>query len=99
MFRILVRLLFRLPVRDTQCGLKAVPSAAYRRLRNNLGQNGFLFDVELAAVLDRQGLTMATESVVWREIPGSHLRPGHVLAMFRTLISIRWRLSSRRGPD
>lgn len=99
MFRLLVRILFRLPVRDTQCGLKAVPTAAYQRLRDRLRQKGFLFDVELAAQLARTGVGIVAESVAWREIPGSHLRPGHVLAMLRTIISIRWNLSCRRAPD
>ena len=98
-FRSLVRLLFRLPIRDTQCGLKAVPAESYGRLRSKFGQDGFLFDVELAAILARSGVPILAESVAWREIPGSHLRPGHALTMFRSVISIRWGLSDRRARD
>ena len=98
LFRGLVHGLFPLPVRDTQCGLKAVPADAYRAIRPALREAGFLFDVELALNLVRHGCPLREEPVEWHEKGGSHLRARHGFGMFAALIGMRVRTRVRRGP-
>lgn len=88
-FRACVHVAFHLPIRDTQCGLKAVSSASYRVIRPLLKREDFAFDIELALQLQRAGCQLNEEPVRWTEIPGSHLRPGHAFRMFAALISLR----------
>jgi dolichyl-phosphate beta-glucosyltransferase len=97
-FRGLVRLLFRLPVRDTQCGMKVVPAAEFRRVRGSLRESGFVFDIELAWALRAAGVELHEEPVEWHEQGGSHIRLSHALRMFLRVIALRRRLWARRVP-
>lgn len=80
-FRLLTRLLVRLPVRDTQCGLKALPSSAYREIRPELNRRDFAFDIELALALHQRGYSLHELPIHWREQPGGHVRARHALIM------------------
>jgi dolichyl-phosphate beta-glucosyltransferase len=95
-FRRLVRRLFRFPVPDTQCGCKIIPASAYAAFRGELLERRFTFDVELTWHLLRHGVTIRPVPVHWSERPGSHLRAASVLAMFRSLRTLRHRLGNWR---
>ncbi len=95
-FRRLVRLLFRFPVPDTQCGCKIIPAAAYAGFRSRLAERRFTFDIELTWQLLHAGVNIISAPVNWSERPGSHLRPASVLAMFRSLCALRRRLGRWR---
>jgi len=91
-FRGLVRLLFGLPVPDTQCGCKIVPTAAWRALRGSLLETRFCFDVELLCHLLRGGTRLHAVPIDWEESPGSRIRPSTVTEMFVSLLRLRRRL-------
>jgi len=91
-FRLLVRLLFALPVPDTQCGCKIVPTAAWRALRPHLQESRFCFDVELLCHLIRHGTRLHAVPIDWTESPGSRIRPATVTEMFFSLLRLRRRL-------
>lgn len=91
-FRLLVRLLFALPVPDTQCGCKIVPTAAWRALRPHLQESRFCFDVELLCHLLRQGTRLHAVPIDWTESPGSRIRPATVTEMLFSLLRLRRRL-------
>ena len=93
-FRRLVRRLFHFPVPDTQCGCKIIPAAAYAAFRSQLEERRYTFDVELTWQLLRHGTEITSVPVDWCERPGSHLRAGSVLAMFRSLRALRRRLGN-----
>jgi glycosyltransferase involved in cell wall biosynthesis len=59
----LVRLLFGLPLRDTQTGLKLFRAAALRDVLPRVAATGFAFDVELLAIAHRLGYTLADAPV------------------------------------
>lgn len=63
-FSWLVGVLFRLPVRDTQTGVKLFPGPWLRTVARHARVPGFLFDVELLAVAAAEGLTVAEVPVV-----------------------------------
>jgi dolichyl-phosphate beta-glucosyltransferase len=70
----LVSELLRIPVYDSQCGLKLVPAAAYRRIRPELAVTGFSFDAELLARLLAAGVPVREEPIDWFEVPGGKVR-------------------------
>lgn len=49
LYRFLQRTILRLPVKDAQCGLKAISSHAARQLLPRCQENGWMFDSELLA--------------------------------------------------
>lgn len=96
-FRFLVKITFGLPARDTQCGLKCVPSASYREVRPLLVERRFVFDVELAARLVRAGCSIREIPISWHESPGTRLHIGSAARMLFALVAVRWRLFFKRA--
>lgn len=92
MFRIMVRVLYRLPCRDTQCGMKVIPRARFREVREQLKEERFVFDVELAARLVRSGCSIIEIPIAWQESPGTRLRMSSAARMLSALFAVRWRL-------
>ena len=70
-FATLVSELGRVPVYDSQCGLKLVRAASYRRVAPFLQTEGFAFDVELLLLLMKLGCRVVEFPVDWRDVPGS----------------------------
>jgi dolichyl-phosphate beta-glucosyltransferase len=91
-FRSIVKFTFNLPVRDTQCGLKCLPTKAYQKVQNKLMEKRFVFDVELAAHLMRLGYKLKEIPINWHESPGSTINIKSAFKMLISLFVIRWRL-------
>ena len=70
-FATMVSELGRVPVYDSQCGLKLVRAATYRRVAPFLQTEGFAFDVELLLLLMKLGCRVVEFPVDWRDVPGS----------------------------
>ena len=70
-FATLVSEFGRVPVYDSQCGLKLVRAASYRRVAPFLQTEGFAFDVELLLLLMKLGCRVVEFPVDWRDVPGS----------------------------
>ena len=99
-FQVLVRSLVPLPLHDTQCGIKALPSAAFRAIRGDLHREDFAFDIELAMALLDHGYSITPVPVRWQEQPGSHMRVRHVVAMAIAVLGFGVRRVIRaRKPD
>lgn len=96
-FRLLTRVLVRLPVRDTQCGLKALSTAAFRAIRPELKRRDFAFDIELALALHQRSYTLKELPIQWREQPGGHVRARHALIMAMAVVGFGVRRLS--GPN
>ncbi|MEC7906826.1 MAG: glycosyltransferase [Verrucomicrobiota bacterium] len=79
-FNTLLKIFYGIRIRDTQCGLKAVPAAFFSKLRNQLRQNGYGFDLELIANAKKEGLALEMMPIDWKEIPGSKTRIGPAIA-------------------
>jgi dolichyl-phosphate beta-glucosyltransferase len=72
-FATLVGLSITPAVYDSQCGIKFVPTAAYRRVASWLREDGFCFDVELLAALLDAGIAVVEEPIDWRDQPESRV--------------------------
>lgn len=100
-FRGLVRLLLRLPVTDSQCGLKAFRRGTAERLFALRTVNGFAFDVELLVIARRNGIPIKEVPVRWRYHSGSGARlfgPGLRAVADLALIWIRDLTGAYRLP-
>lgn len=100
-FQTLSRLLFRLPVRDTQVGLKVFRREVLADALPLTRERRFTFDLELLVIAHRLGYRRIMEAPV-RLVPQGHstVRPRTVLWMFAETVRLAWRLQtlSSRGP-
>jgi dolichyl-phosphate beta-glucosyltransferase len=74
-FTLLVKVLTRLSLSDTQCGFKAYRTPVARILFHCSTINRFAFDVEVLSVAQRLGFRVAEVPVHWRHMPESRIRP------------------------
>lgn len=90
-------LLTGIPVYDSQCGLKFVRGACYRRVRAGLGTMRFGFDMELTALLARSGCRLREDPLrCWRDVPGGKVRLlRDSVSMFFSLLALRKKLNAQ----
>lgn len=79
-------------VRDTQCGFKMFRRRVGRKLFLLGREPGYLFDLELLALAQRLGYTIAEVPINWSDVPGGHLSLARESG--RTLVGL-WRLRRR----
>lgn len=69
--RAIIRPLFHLQVRDTQCGFKLFRREAAQRLFGAQTIMGFSFDLEILYLAGKWGCKVAEQPVAWVDAPGS----------------------------
>jgi glycosyltransferase involved in cell wall biosynthesis len=80
----------RIPVYDSQCGLKVVPRAAFEKARPLLSITGFAFDVELMCALLDTGCVVHEHPISWHETAGGKVQLlQDSWRMFRDVLAIR----------
>lgn len=96
-FNALLRHLLRLPIRDTQCGLKAFPRSIGVQLVERIRSFGYLFDVELLLAARSLGIPVeeVAVSVAYRERKSSLRLVRESISMGLGLLRIAWQ--DRRG--
>jgi glycosyltransferase involved in cell wall biosynthesis len=72
-FATLVSELTKIPVYDTQCGLKIIKTEAYQKTKFYHSSKGFAFDVELLLLLLSSGARVIEFPVDWHDVPGSKI--------------------------
>jgi dolichyl-phosphate beta-glucosyltransferase len=72
-FNVMIRVVTRLPWRDTQCGFKLFRLATARRLFELQRVEGFAFDVELLVLARGLGLRVSEVPVRWINDPDTHV--------------------------
>ena len=90
----LVSEMLRIPVYDSQCGLKLVPRACFERIASKLTIHGFAFDVELLALLLDSGCAVQEVPISWHETPGGKV---HLLRDSFLMARDVWRVRQKRG--
>lgn len=89
--RWLVRVLFRIGVRDTQCGFKLYTREAAHRLHRAQTIMGFSFDLEILYLAAKLGYRVAEVPVSWVDAPGSKVDMRKEVKRFlRDLFRIKW---------
>lgn len=98
-FATLVSLRLKVPVYDTQCGLKILPSAAFPQ-GVHFEENGFAFDLELMMVLLDEGFSIEEVPIDWSDVPGSKVHlVRDPIRMYSALQRIAHNRSKRMAPD
>lgn len=80
----IIKVLFRLGYRDTQCGAKVIQGDRLRSVLPFLSSRDFLFDVDLLLTARRLGWDVKEVPTVWVDQAGSKVRRSDAL---RTLVS------------
>jgi glycosyltransferase involved in cell wall biosynthesis len=88
-FNILVRALFGLPFRDTQCGAKIFKRDAILNVLNEIRTTGFEIDVELLWRLKNKGCKIIEYPITWKHSRGSKFKLSHSNGMFISLLRTR----------
>ena len=73
-------------IADTQCGFKLFPAEIAHAVFSRQRISGWGFDMEILSITQMMGIPIKEKGVVWRDMPGSRLRP--VRDAFKTLIEL-----------
>ena len=89
-FNIIVRLLFNITIRDTQCGAKLFTKDAVKSVVNDLGITQWGFDVDLLYKLKKKNFKVNEIPTVWNDREGSKLKIGRTSwQMFLSVARLR----------
>ncbi|MDN7025584.1 glycosyltransferase family 2 protein [Methanoculleus sp. FWC-SCC1] len=89
-FNLIVKVLFGLDYRDTQCGAKVFRKEALDAVSADLRATGFEFDVELLWRLRQKGYTVEEVSIVWQNMDESKVGTSDVAAMLTGMLRVRF---------
>ncbi len=70
-----IRLVTKLPYRDTQCGFKGFRRACARDLFSCLTLNRYLFDVELLILAQKKQYVVKELPIKWNHVPDGSFKP------------------------
>lgn len=93
-FNILIRVLFNLPFKDTQCGAKVFRKEVIKDILSEIKANGFEFDVELLWRLKKRGYKIKEIPITWKHEEKSSFKLSYAPQMLFSLLKIR--LASRK---
>ena len=89
-FNILVRFLFRLGIRDTQCGAKVFRKEVLRDVQSHLVIDDFVFDVNFLYSAKKLGFKIKEVGIEWEYSEGSKIKLFSVTKkMFISLLRLR----------
>jgi len=91
-FNIIVRALFGLPFKDTQCGAKVFNAEAIKSILTELKLKGFEFDVEILWRLKKEGFRVKEVPIVWKHEKGSRFSFKNSPKMLINLIRLRFNI-------
>ena len=92
----LVRLMFGLPVRDTQTGIKLFKREVLARVFPRMTVQHYAFDLELLVLANADGYCIVEAPIALRARRlNQRIRPRDIAIMFRDTWRIWWRLHSR----
>lgn len=90
-FNLLIRCLFGLPFKDTQCGAKFFKRNAILDIINDLETSGFEIDVEILWRLRNKGYNVLEYPITWKHSEGSQLKLSNSWDMLTSLLKIRFK--------
>jgi len=90
LFNLMVRALFGLDYRDTQCGAKAFRKEAIDAVLSSTRSTGFEFDVELLWRLAQSGYRVVEVPITWENRDESKVMASDAKEMLRGMIRLRF---------
>ena len=100
-FHLIVKILFNLPYKDTQCGVKIFKTAALKKILPELKVSNMAFDVEMLAMAQKYGLKIKEIPTIWNGQPESGALGSPISLikngwkMFWTLVELRKRIKKQ----
>lgn len=89
-FNFLVRGMFGLPFKDTQCGAKVIRKEAIKSVINDISTFNFAFDIDLLWQLQKKGYKIKEVPIIWNDKDGSSVKLFHeIITMFLAIIRLR----------
>jgi len=88
-FNLIIRVLFGLPFKDTQCGAKVFKKSAIDAVIDDMVSSGFEFDVELLWRLCRKGYTIRELPIRWTNMGDSRVTRSDAGGMLAGLLKLR----------
>ena len=90
-FHVIVQVLFRMNIRDTQCGAKVLRRAAVERIRENLFIADMAFDINLLYLIKRAKMRILEVPTEWTDKVGTKVALGKTsLTMLLSILRLRW---------
>jgi glycosyltransferase involved in cell wall biosynthesis len=90
-FNAMIRLLFSLPFKDTQCGCKVLKAQVAQEVADQIQTHNYAFDVELLWLIKQHGYTIEEVPVHWHHKEGSKVDLKKVIPqMFAAVIKLRF---------
>jgi hypothetical protein len=89
-FNRVVRALFSLPFKDTQCGFKCFTGVAAKEIFARTTIDTFSFDVDVLMIAMSLGYTIKEIPVCWTNAPDSKVRPFHDIATIARELFTLW---------
>ncbi len=90
LFHVLVQLLFRMNIKDTQCGAKVMRREAVEKIHSALRIADMAFDINLLYALHRAGFRILEVPTEWTDKVGSKVRLFRTsLTMFLSTVRVR----------
>jgi len=89
-FNLIIRLLFGLSFKDTQCGAKVFKKSVIDAVLEDMVSAGFEFDVELLWRLCRKGYVIEECPIRWKNMGDSKVRGSDATGMFVGLLKLRF---------
>lgn len=72
-FGSVVRILFNLKYKDTQCGAKIFKRKVAKYFAKNLKEKGWIFDIDLLSMSKKKGYKIKEFPLNWKDDEGSHI--------------------------
>jgi len=88
--KFVVNFIFRLHIKDTQCGAKFMKREVYESIKNELEIGGFEFDVELLWRIREHGYKIREVGIIWRHDLESKSRILNSLNMLIALLKRKY---------
>lgn len=88
-FNLIVKILFRLPYNDTQCGAKAFRKKALDDVIERIESHGFEFDVEILWRLHNSGYRIVEIPITWEDRDSSHVGGFDGAGMLANLLRLK----------
>jgi glycosyltransferase involved in cell wall biosynthesis len=97
-FHLIVQLLFRMNIRDTQCGAKIMRRAVVEKIHSSLCIADMAFDVNLLYLIKRHGFSVLEIPTEWTDKSGSKVALFRSsLTMLLSVLRVRWIYSPFKG--
>ena len=90
LFNGIIRILFDLPFKDTQCGAKVFKKAVIDAVIEDMVSTGFEFDVELLWKIRRAGFRIREVPITWQNMGDSRVKGVDVMRMLAGLFRLRF---------